>query len=309
MEIIKKIKSSPFFIVTLIMIIFTYGILYSLRHFFPHFIYAPDWNIRFGWVIFALNTLIFIKGFFEYKKTSGKKMALVACGFFTAGLFEIMHFLHSFEGNVQFTYSYLTDFCYTFAGFSSLFYLNKPVEKNKKYFFANTLAFYLIFFSLATVVVETFITKTVADKLFALSGIDMIWVASYFLIALIYADIRKSNGLNTFSCFSLGYLFLFLNRLYVPNSLFFTESYWFLMNIENILGLIFIFIGLKDVEVVAEGFESKLKSYIPYYLYLIVIYILMLLLSSDAFNVSMPEYIQYYFLIFFIILMFAEESS
>lgn len=310
MQILKKTNFIHLLSIVVIIVLTSFGVYFFLKHSLTHFIYSPMWNISFGCAIFAINIAILTKGFIEYKKTNDKRMALIACGFFTAGLFEIMHFLHSFEGSFQFIYSSLTSFCYVSAGFSSLFYLNKPYEeKEKKSFFTKTFVFYLIFFAAATFLTESLITHELANRFFTLSGTEMIWVASFFLISLIYTDIRKFIGINPFSYFSLGYLFLFLNKIYVPNSVFFTADYRFLIHIYTILGLFFIFTGIKDIQITTTTYDTKLKSFIPPYLFLIAIYILILLLSSDAFNVSMPEYIQYYFLVFFMLLMFSELKS
>lgn len=307
---LKRIKFPHLLSIVIFMILASYGAYFYLKHFLPNFIYTPMWNIAFGCIIFAINTAILAKGFIEYKKTNDKRMALIACGFFTAGLFEIMHFIHSFEGSFQFIYSSLTSFCYVSAGLSTIFYLNNPYEEEKKKtFFTKAFAIYLIFFAVTTLLAENLITHQLANKFFTLSGTEMIWVASFFLIALIYADIRKFLKLNPFSYFSLGYLFLFLNKIYVPNSVFFTADYRFLIHIYTILALIFIFKGLKSIQITTTEFGAKLKAFAWPYLYLIVIYVLILLLSSDAFNVSMPEYIQYYFLVFFIILMFTELKN
>lgn len=309
MKILEKIKHLPLLAWFLISTLLLCLLFIVFNHIYPHFQFTPALNITIGWIIFALDTMFFTKGILEYKKTGDKRMALFACGFLIAGLFEITHTFHSDEGKLQLAYASLANFSYAVPGIASLFCLHNPIAKDKKFFFANVLALNLIFFGAATFLMELLVTQELADKIYSLNGTEMLYAATYLVIAIIYADARKSLGLSSFSFFSLGYFFLFLNEIAAPTGNYLSSSYRLFVHFEMILGIIFILIGLKNIQFMTENFSTKLKSYISPYLYLVAIYILILLLSSDAFNVLMPKYIQFYFLMFFIILMLTDTKE
>lgn len=309
MKILEKIKHLPLLAWFLISTLLLCLLFVCFNHIYPNFEFTPTLNIFIGWIIFVLDVLFFSKGVIEYKHTGDKRMALFACSFLIAGLFEITHIFHSYEGKLQLAYASLANFSYAFPGIASLFCLNKPLAKDKKYFFANVLALSLIFFAAATFLMEMFVTQELANKIYSLNGTEMLYAATYLIIAIIYADARKSLGLSSFSFFSLGYFFLFLNEIAAPTGSYLTSTYRLFVHLEMVLAIIFIMTGLKNIQFVTEDFSEKLKSYISPYLYLVAIYILILLLSSDAFNILMPKYIQFYFLMFFIILMLTDTKD
>ncbi len=302
MNIAKKLtKATPLFWFITIIILSYFGYIQA-KEIFAHFVFTPIWNVSLGWVIFAENLIFFTYATTEYIKTSDKRMALFACSFLTAGLFEIMHLSHSEEGTFQLVYSTLANLAYAAPGFISIFYLKNPYTQNKNFYFFNILTLNLIFFGYASYLGESLLTREITDKIFLLNGTEMIWAASYFLIAIIFANVRQAKELSPISKFSIGYFFMFLNEVYIPIGGYFTSLYRLFIHLAMIVAIIFIGMGLKDIQITIERYSNKLKSFISPFLYLVAIYVLVLLLSSDAFKVLMPIHLQYYFLVFFILL-------
>ncbi len=306
MKILESIKH-PHLLALFILTTAVFYAAYSLTVTnFPSIDFTPVQNIYFGWAFVLLDVIFLVKGFIEYQKSKDRRIAILACCFFMGGLFEIPHILASYEGHLQMAYSSLVNISYAIPGLATLFFMSNPTEENDKHFFFKILAACIITFGVVYYAFSSMITPEMARHFYSLSGTEMIYAASYFVTAIIYANARKSLGKDTLSLFSLGYFLLFLNELSIPTHTYLSSIYRLFVHIEMGLGILLIMLGTKNLPVTDEDFNSKLKSYLLPFGYLILIYILILLLSSDTFNILIPRYLQFYFLVFFITLMFTE---
>ncbi len=302
-----------FFFLVIVISFFTYtkSPEYTLFY-FPYGIFYK----RILYILLILvSLLILFKARKLYSKTNNIAMEIISAGFLAgiilyaekvltfAGLFYnagTSHIFHIFD-------LLLGDLIWTIALFAAIFYIPRQSEKNEymgKFIYYSTILYALLIISL-----DIFVSPYLLDYVYKILPniflVKTIEQSFYLLSAFIYIDMRIVNNQKIFSFFTLGLIILGSGPLFfVPE--YATTVYAFISPMIKIIGFIFIYIGLQDLQTKPKflNFRQKLSSYMS--LLLILSYITIIPIGSLLFDMKLPSYLSYLFLGYFIALTIAQ---
>ncbi|MDD3012491.1 MAG: GAF domain-containing protein [Candidatus Gastranaerophilales bacterium] len=226
-------------------------------------------------------------------------MLAISIGFLAGGIFDICHFLTFNDMNLQYLYIFLKNLSYSSSIIIAIFSTNYIKETLTKRFNL------IIFLSLILLFMAISILKLLSHvDLFEIhiphSSIGVIYSALYILAAFIYSDIRLKQKIHPFSGFVIGLFLLGISQLYISNPNYFFSYYRHGTHFINLIGLIFIFIGLKSILYKDKILTIKQKLLIYPSIFLVLSYLTLVLFCSIYLKINLPIYVNYFFLIFLI---------
>jgi len=263
------------------------------------FKYTPVHNIIFGIISGVLAFLVAYRANKIYHKTSDKRMAIIAAGFVLGGLFEVTHAINSYTKGILYYYVFFRNLSFTGSIFISLFLSKNDTCGKNNNFEKKVLTVSFIYF-LLVVIFQKLINPVILEQSIPYVSIQIVFTALYFLLSLLYMDIRLNYKLKPLSPLIIGLFIYSLSELYVITPDFLSSWYRFIIHLEDILGLLFIYWGIKDFYLKKNPLNSRQKLLIFSSAILLVFYWIMILSELIIFNLQIPIYFKYYIFIFFI---------
>lgn len=261
--------------------------------------FHPFDNALYGLVTVIFSFLIFIKANKLYEEKYQLKYAIIAAGFLGGSLFSLGHTLNSSNSNLQFYYEFFKNLCYCSALIMAIPF--STVRLTKEYRTNAHMYLVVIGFFCLMALTQIIVGFTEGERLLNFTASEIIYGAIYMLCFFAYFDQRKTNNLKPICVFNIGILLIGLGELYLFSSGYLQSLYRHIVHIEEVAGIILVFIGLKDIsfDPLYVSIREKLIIYPTVGLvgaYLIAGYIL-----SSLFNVQIPVEIKLFILTFFII--------
>ncbi len=263
-------------------------------------------------VLILVSFLVLLKARKLYSKTNNIAMEIISAGFLAGIILYLEKVLALIGLSLDIGMSYIFDLIFgdliwAIALFGAIFYIPKQ-SKNTKHI-RSFIYFSAILYALLIISLDIFISPYLLEFVYKILPniflVKTIEQTFYLLSAFIYIDMRIIKNQNIFSFFMFGLIILGLGPLFfVPE--YSTTIYAFTSPMIKIIGFIFIFIGLQDLQTKPEflNFRQKLSSYLS--LLLILSYIVIILISSLLFDMKLPSYLSYLFLGYFIVITIAQ---
>lgn len=281
--------------------------------------FLPVHNLLFGIILILLNLGIFIKAKKIFNINKDPKMALISAGFLWGGIFELFHILYSFTyGNsdkiqlytlMQFVFLLFSNIFSSFSILISIFWVQTEIEKksfkiNNIYSIFSIAALFIILLveALNFVPVNDSYIYYFINNIFVFNpAVEVIDNAIYILSAFLLFNIRSINNKKPFSLFITGLLILGIFQLYIFLPEYLYSYYRFFVHIAKFIGLLLLYLGLKDInfEFKYLSFRTKFTAYPS--LFIIFVFWLNTSIYSFVTNTHFAIYFSYIILVFFII--------
>lgn len=292
---IKKIHYLYFFFLTLITIL----TLIFIGGKNPNF--TQLYNVIFGIFTIIIFSLITIKTFFLYKKTSDKRVAILFTCFLWNIIFQTLHIMGNSSVNAQFIYWYVGTFIVLSSLLCLIIYHHNPIAEKPENFFnkINLVYFVFAFFSILILHFNAEYLGIVAISLPLVS----IHAALYILLVVILADIRLNQKLPAFTPFLLGIILLAISDIFHLSFYYNNSFYKFIIHFLNIYGYSLILTGIDDMLFKTNYFSIKEKLLLYNGIFISVLYLLIITYSSFVLGFDFRVSFDYMFFTIFLIMI------
>lgn len=300
----------------------TFALTYILPIKYLSFVSFPSFHHKIiETIVILISILIFYRANKLYTETRDRRMAVIAAGFLAGILLNIFHIASSkvfpydvlktanIYKNPDLLYLLFGNWIYAITLFIPIFYTFQPVKEQdinfrKKIFIIFIISALLII--LSDKILDPYIFSVspfFTDKIMSLYNTLKIVNDAFFILAVfIYADMRIFCNFKILSKFVTGLIILEFGQLVFLNQPgHYIPLYGISAHLIKIIGFIFIFIGLTDIQIknLCISIRQKLAAYFS--LFLIFSYLIFVSLSAIAFNIKFSSYSSFIFLEFFII--------
>jgi len=271
-------------------------------------------------VLEGINSLVLFLIFFKaqniYSKTHDKRMIIVAIGFLTAVVLNVVHLAmtHSFPYDVL-SMQNLHNKPYLFflivgkimTSTSLFLYVMSTANSSDKVKANYKKIIYGTSFLILLTAAVSYNLIWVLHKHYDLSRILLLgqiispaYVALFFITAFIYAEARLVNKKNIFSAFIVGLILLGIDHLFFISP-HLAQGYGLWGHMLKIVGFTCILVGLKNVPEGSEivSFKQKLLAYL--YIILLVSYLIIASTIALFFNINFPEHFPQVFIEFLLL--------
>jgi len=262
--------------------------------------------------------LIFLRANKLYYQTHDKRMAIIA-GAFLAGIYlKIYHLLYTFNSlpnvlnieNVEINPALICllaeKLIIPVSLFIAIFFTQKFPEKAFENF-KNKI--YFIYFCIFLLIIITnqfilylFSNIFVHKILLFEQSISVIDESLYFLIAFIWADRKFSENKTILSNFVLGLFFLGISELFSINPTFLGINE-IISCFLKLIGFLFVFLGLKDFQLLPDIKSLKQKLFVFLTLFLIILYLIFSLFHYLIMEIYLSAKFLYIFIEFLLTLL------